>query len=89
MLGRLVPDGRVLLLQGVDTDLAKRLIGFASMVLGIKYPVALTFQYVAVFTATALCLLAISQATIIEPPAFLVRAVQAVTDRLARQFATT
>jgi lipopolysaccharide export system permease protein len=66
-----------------------RLIGFASMVLGIKYPVALTFQYVAVFAATTLGLLAISQAVIIEPPAFLVRAVQAVTDRFARQFAAT
>ena len=66
-----------------------RLIGFASMVFGMKYPVALTFQYVAVFSVTALCLMAISQAVIIEPPAFMVRAVQAVTDRLARQFATT
>ena len=66
-----------------------RLIGFASMVLGIKYPIALTFQYVAVCAATALGLLAISQATIIEPPAFLVRAVQAVTDRFARRFAAT
>jgi hypothetical protein len=65
------------------------MIGFASMVLGIKYPVALTFQYVAVFAATVLGLLAISQATIIEPPAFLIRAVQAVTDRFARQFAAT
>jgi lipopolysaccharide export system permease protein len=68
---------------------ALRMTGFASMVLGIKYPVALTFQYVAVFAATVLGLLAISQATIIEPPAFLVRAVQAVTDRFARQFAAT
>jgi hypothetical protein len=59
------------------------------MVLGIKYPVALTFQYVAVFAATALCLLAISQATIIEPPAFMVRAAAAVTERLSRRFAAT
>jgi len=65
------------------------MIGFASMVLGIKYPVALTFQYVAVFAATVLGLLAISQGAIIEPPAFLVRSVQAVTDRLSRQFAPT
>ena len=77
------------LVSAVGAVATLRLIGFASMVLGIKYPVALTFQYVAVFAATALCLLAISQAMIIEPPAFLVRAVQAVTDRLSRQFSTT
>ena len=68
---------------------ALRMIGFASMVFGIRHPVALTFQYVAVFAATGLGLLAISQAVIIEPPAFLVRAVSAVTERLARRFATT
>jgi lipopolysaccharide export system permease protein len=77
------------LVSAVGAVATLRLIGFASMVLGIKYPVALTFQYVAVFAATALCLMAISQATIIEPPAFLVRAVQAVTERLSRRFATT
>jgi len=77
------------LVSAVGAVAALRMIGFASMVLGIKYPVALTFQYVAVFAASALCLMAISQAVIIEPPAFMVRAVQAVTDRLARQFATT
>ena len=77
------------LASAVGAVAALRMIGFASMVFGIKYPVALTFQYVAVFSATALCLMAISQAVIIEPPAFMVRAVQAVTDRLARQFAAT
>jgi len=75
------------LVSAVAAVATLRMIGFASMVLGIKYPVALTFQYVAVFAATMLGLLAISQATIIETPAFLVRAVQAVTDRLSRQFA--
>jgi lipopolysaccharide export system permease protein len=66
-----------------------RMIGFASMVFGIKSPIALSFQYVAVALATALGLLAISQGTIIEPPAFMVRAVTAVTERLTRRFATT
>ncbi len=77
------------LISAIGAVATLRLIGFASMVLGIKYPVALTFQYVAVFAATVLGLLAISQAVIIEPPAFLVRAVQAVTDRFTRQFAAT
>jgi lipopolysaccharide export system permease protein len=66
-----------------------RMIGFASMVFGIKSPLALSFQYVAVALATALGLMAISQGTIIEPPAFMVRAVAAVTERLTRRFATT
>jgi len=67
---------------------ALRIIGFASMVFGIKHPVALTFQYIAVFAATAFGLFAISQAAIIEPPAFMVRAVSSITDRLTRRFAT-
>jgi lipopolysaccharide export system permease protein len=66
-----------------------RMIGFASMVFGIKHPIALTFQYVAVLTAGAVGVLAISQAAIIEPPAFVVRAVAALTERVSRQFATT
>jgi lipopolysaccharide export system permease protein len=66
-----------------------RVIGFASLVFGIKHPVALTFQYIAVFAAAAFGLFAISQAIIIEPPAFMVRAVSSVTERLARRFATT
>jgi lipopolysaccharide export system permease protein len=66
-----------------------RMIGFASMVFGIKNPMALGFQYIAVAAAGGFGLLAISQAAVIEPPEFMVRAVQAVTDRLTRQFATT
>jgi lipopolysaccharide export system permease protein len=77
------------LISAVAAVATVRMIGFASMVLGIKYPVALTFQYIAVFAATVLGLLAISQATVIEPPAFLVRGVQFVTDRVTRRFAAT
>ena len=72
----------------VRDAMAAGAIGFASMVFGIKHPVALTFQYIAVFAATAFGLFAISQAAIIEPPAFLVRAVSSVTERLSRRFAT-
>jgi lipopolysaccharide export system permease protein len=66
-----------------------RTIGFTSMVLGINHPFALSFQYVAVLLASALGLLAISQAAIIEPPAFMLRAITAVTERLSRRFVTT
>jgi lipopolysaccharide export system permease protein len=77
------------LVSAVGGVAALRVIGFASMVFGIRHPIALSFQYVAVLAATGFGLLAISQATIIEPPAFMVRAAAAVTERLARQFATT
>jgi lipopolysaccharide export system permease protein len=77
------------LVSAVGGVAALRVIGFASMVFGIRHPIALSFQYIAVLAATGFGLLAISQATIIEPPAFMVRAAAAVTERLARRFATT
>jgi hypothetical protein len=66
-----------------------RIIGFVSLVLGVNRPFALSFQYVAVAAATGLGLLAIARGTIIEPPAVVVRAFTAVTERLSRRFATT
>jgi lipopolysaccharide export system permease protein len=77
------------LVSAVGGVAALRVIGFASMVFGIRNPIALSFQYIAVLLAAGLGLMAISQGTIIEPPAFLVRAVAAVTERLTRRFATT
>jgi lipopolysaccharide export system permease protein len=66
-----------------------RIIGFVSIVLGINRPFALSFQYIAVLLSSGLGLVAISQGAIIEPPAFMMRAISAVTERLARRFATT
>jgi lipopolysaccharide export system permease protein len=66
-----------------------RIIGFASIVFGIKHPGALMLQYLAVFAASVFGLFAIAQSIVIEPPAVLVRAVSAVTERLSRRFATT
>jgi hypothetical protein len=68
---------------------ALRMIGFASIVFGIKHPGALMFQYLAVFAASVFGLFAIAQSVVIEPPAILVRAVSSVTERLTRRFATT
>ena len=65
-----------------------RIIGFVSMVLGINSPFTLSFQYVAILVATVLGLFAISRAEIIEPPAFMVRGITMVTERLTRRFAT-
>jgi lipopolysaccharide export system permease protein len=65
-----------------------RVIGFAAIVFGIKHPGALMTMYLAVFAASVFGLFAIAQSIVIEPPAILVRAVSAVTERLTRRFAT-
>jgi lipopolysaccharide export system permease protein len=65
-----------------------RVIGFASMVLGINHPAALAMQYIAIIAAVGLSLIAIAQAAVIEPPAFVVNAISFITDRLTRRFAT-
>jgi hypothetical protein len=65
-----------------------RVIGFASMVLGINHPAALAMQYIAIIAAVGLSLIAIAQAAVIEPPAFVVNAISSITDRLTRRFAT-
>jgi len=62
-----------------------RLIGFASTVFTLKYPIAVVFQYLAVAGAIAASLLAISRGLIIEPPAFLTRAVDAASEWVARR----
>jgi lipopolysaccharide export system permease protein len=66
-----------------------RIIGFASTVVGIRQPGALMMQYLAVFAASVFGLFAIAQSIVIEPPAFMVRAVSSITERLTRRFATT
>jgi lipopolysaccharide export system permease protein len=77
------------MISAVSGVAALRIIGFVSLVLGINRPYALSFQYIGIVVATGLGLFAIAHGTIIEPPAFVVRAVTAVTDRLSRRFATT
>jgi lipopolysaccharide export system permease protein len=77
------------MVSAIGAVAALRVIGFTSMVLGISHPAALALQYVALIAAAGLGLIAIAQGAVIEPPAFVVRAVTAVTERLARRFATT
>jgi lipopolysaccharide export system permease protein len=77
------------LASAIGAVAALRIIGFASLVFGIRHPFVLSLQYAAVFGAAGVGLYAISQAAIIEPPAFLVNAVSSVTERLTRRFATT
>jgi lipopolysaccharide export system permease protein len=77
------------LISAVGGVATLRIIGFASIVFGIKHPGALMFQYLAVFAASVFGLFAIAQSVVIEPPAFMVRAVSSITERVARRFATT
>ena len=77
------------LISAVGAVATLRLIGFASMVFGIRNPIALSFQYIAVLLASGFGLMAIKQGAIIEPPAFMVRATAAITERLTRRLATT
>jgi len=62
-----------------------RLIGFASTVLGVRYPLALTFQYLAVAGALAGGLYAIARGLIIEAPAAVSSAVNAGSEWLMRR----
>jgi lipopolysaccharide export system permease protein len=87
---RTTRQGRVLsMMSAVGAVAALRVIGFVSIVLGINRPFALGFQYIAILVATGLGLVAISHGTVVEPPAFVVRAITAVTERLSRRFAPT
>jgi lipopolysaccharide export system permease protein len=61
-----------------------RLAGFASTVFALKYSIAVAFQYVAVAATIAAGLFVISRGLIVEPPAFLTNATQAIGNWLAR-----
>ena len=65
-----------------------RLIGFASTVFTVKYPIAIPLQYAAVIGAIAASLFAISRGLIIEPPAFLTNAVDAARELIIRRTGT-
>jgi lipopolysaccharide export system permease protein len=61
---------------------ALRLIGFASSIIGVNQPLALSAQYLAMLVTFGFGLFAISRGLIIEPPAFVTNAITAVTERL-------
>jgi lipopolysaccharide export system permease protein len=64
-----------------------RLIGFASTVFGTTMPIFLFLQYVAMAAAVAGGLFIIRTGVIIEPPAFLMNWIAAVTERISQRFA--
>jgi lipopolysaccharide export system permease protein len=64
---------------------AVRLIGFASTVFAVRYPIALLFEYAAVAGALAAGTYAISRGIVIEPPTRLTEAVNAAGEWLLRR----
>jgi lipopolysaccharide export system permease protein len=65
-----------------------RLVGFASTVFGATVPWMLSLQYVAVAAAFVFGLFVIHRGLIIEPPAFIMNAIAALTERITQRFAT-
>jgi lipopolysaccharide export system permease protein len=66
-----------------------RLIGFISTVVGVQTPAFLALEYIALAGTVAFGYWSISRGIIIEPPAFLVNAGNAIAERFARRMATT
>jgi lipopolysaccharide export system permease protein len=77
------------LLGAVGMVAAVRLIGFASTVFGVHVPFVLTFQYVALIAALAFGIIVISRGVVLEPPAFVINAINALAERFARRAAAT
>jgi lipopolysaccharide export system permease protein len=65
-----------------------RLVGFVSTVFGVNIPAFLLLQYAAVVIAVGFGLFVISRGVILEPPAFVTNLTAAITERLAKRFAT-
>jgi lipopolysaccharide export system permease protein len=65
-----------------------RLIGFMSTVFGATVPAMLVLQYVAVAGAIGGGLFVIRTGVILEPPAFLMNWIAALTDRISQRVAT-
>jgi lipopolysaccharide export system permease protein len=59
------------------------LIGFASTVFAVKYPIIVAVQYFALAGALTAGIYAISRGLIIEPPVVLTKAVEAGSEWLA------
>jgi lipopolysaccharide export system permease protein len=65
-----------------------RLIGFVSTVFGATMPWMLSLQYLAMIAAFGGGLFVIRRGLILEPPAFLVNWLAALTERITQRFAT-
>jgi lipopolysaccharide export system permease protein len=64
---------------------ALRMIGFASTVMGVNMPWALSWQYIAVALALGVGCYAISRGLIIEPPAAVLNALDSLVERMTQR----
>ena len=82
-------QSRTLALLGlVSAALTLRLIGFASVIVGVRYPSILAVQFIALAGAIIVGLVQISRGKTIEHGALATRIVNAVTERFARAAAS-
>jgi lipopolysaccharide export system permease protein len=78
-------QSRTLALLGmVATVSLLRLVGFVSVIVGVRVPAVLAVQYVALLGAIALGLWQISRARAVEPAAALAKLATSISDRIAR-----
>jgi lipopolysaccharide export system permease protein len=70
------------LLGAIGAVAVLRLVGFASAVFAVHAPAAILAQYLSLVVAIGFGLWAIGRGVIIEPPAFLLKAINAITARL-------
>lgn len=73
----------------IATVAGLRMIGFASTVFGMRHAWALSLQYIAAAMALWFGVAAIARGAIIEPPAFVLNLITAVSERFVRRFATS
>ncbi len=87
---RTTRQGRTLSMVGAIGGVGLlRLIGFTSTVFGATVPTMLVLQYIAVALAVGGGLFVIRRGVIIEPPAFLLNWIAALTERISQRFAPT
>jgi lipopolysaccharide export system permease protein len=85
---RTTRQSRAMSLAGAISVVAVlRLFGFVAIVLSVNYPSAPYFQYAVLALAMAFGLYAIDRGLIIEPPAAVTNAINALTQRFARRTA--
>jgi len=78
-------QSRTLALLGmVATVSLLRLVGFVSVIVGVRVPAVLAVQYVALLGAIAVRLWQISRARAVEPAAALAKLATSISDRIAR-----
>ena len=65
-----------------------RLLGFVSIIVGVRVPSILAVQYIALFGAIIAGLLQISRGRAVEPAAAISRLATAVTERVSRAMAS-